>query len=98
MTANDSISYLGYFNKLVDEYNNTYHSVDKKPIHVDCSVVTEEIVRITKYKNILSKGYTENCSKEILVIDFVLKTNPWAYKIKDLNGGKTIEAFMKMNC
>ena len=25
MTANDSKSYLKYFNKLVDEYNNAYH-------------------------------------------------------------------------
>ena len=97
VTANDSVSYLGYFNQSVDEYSNACHSIDKKCIHVDYSVVTEEIVRITKYKNILSKGCTENCSKEVLVIDSVLKTNPWAYKIKDLNGGKTIEAFMKVN-
>ena len=25
MTANESKSYLGYLNKLVDEYNNTNH-------------------------------------------------------------------------
>ena len=25
MTANDRTSYLGYLNKLVYEYNNTYH-------------------------------------------------------------------------
>ena len=25
MTANDSKSYLPYLNKLVDQYNNTYH-------------------------------------------------------------------------
>ena len=25
MTANDGKSYLGYLNKLADEYNNTYH-------------------------------------------------------------------------
>ena len=30
MTANDSKSYLPYLNKLVDQYNNTYHhSVNK---------------------------------------------------------------------
>ena len=43
-----------------------------------------DIVRITKYKNIFSKGYTENWSREIFIIDSVLKTNPWTYKIKDL--------------
>ena len=31
MAANDRKSYLGYLNKLVDEYNNTYHrSIGKK--------------------------------------------------------------------
>ena len=34
------------------------------------------IVRITKYKNIFSKGYTENWSREIFIIDSVLKVNP----------------------
>ena len=30
MTANDSKPYLPYLNKLVDQYNNTYHSINKK--------------------------------------------------------------------
>ena len=31
ISANDNKSYLGYLNKLVDEYNNTYHhSICKK--------------------------------------------------------------------
>ena len=34
-------------------------------------------VRIIKYENIFSKGYIENWSREIFVIDSVLKTNPW---------------------
>ena len=33
-------------------------------------------VRITEYKNIFSKGYTENWSREIFIIDSVLKINP----------------------
>ena len=43
-------------------------------------------VRITKYKNIFGKDYTENWSRVLLFIDSVLKTNPYTYKIKDLNG------------
>ena len=50
-------------------------------------------VRITRYKNIFSKGYAENWSREIFIIDSVLKTNPWTYKIKDLNGEKMIGSF-----
>ena len=91
ITANDSKSYLGCLNELVDEYKNTYQwSIHKKHIDVDYSNLTKEIetnpkapksevadrVRIAKYKNIFSKGYTENCPKEIFVMDFVLKTSP----------------------
>ena len=36
-------------------------------------------VRITNYKKIFSRGYTENCSREIFIIDSVLKTSPWTY-------------------
>ena len=104
--ANNSNYYLGYLNKLVDEYRNTCHySVGKNPIHTDYSVLTEEIeschkapkfrfgdrVRITTYKNIFSKGYTKNWSKVLFVIDSVLKTNPW--KIKDLKAEKTRKSF-----
>ena len=51
-------------------------------------------VRITKYKNIFSKGYTTNWSREIFVIDSVLKTSPGTCKVKDLNGGKIVESFL----
>ena len=108
MTANDSKSYLGYLNKLIDECNDTYHrSISRKAIDVDHSALTKEIqknpkankfkvgdrVRITKYKNIFSKVYSENWSKEIIVIDSVLKTNPWTCKIKNLKGEKIIGSF-----
>ena len=108
MTANDSKSYLPYLNKLVDQYNNTYHHfINKNPINADYSALTEKIetnpkvpkfkvndrVRITKHKNTFSKGYTEIWSRGIFIIDSVLKTNPWTYKIKDLNGGKIIGSF-----
>ena len=49
--------------------------------------------RVTKYKNIFSKDYTENCSREIFSIDSVLKTYPWTYKIENLNGEKPIGSF-----
>ena len=48
-------------------------------------------VRITK--NIFSKGYTENWSRKIFIIDSILKTNPWSYKIKDLSRQKIIGSF-----
>ena len=95
-------------NKLVDEYNNSCHcSIGKNAIDTNCSVLTEEIethlkapkfkvgerVMIIKYKNIISKGYTNNWSRGILVIDSVLKTNSWTYKTKYLNGETIIGSF-----
>ena len=83
MTANENKSYLPYLNKLVDLNNNTYHhSVNKNPIDADYSALTENIetnvtaskfkvndrVRITKHKNIFSKGYTKTWSREIFII------------------------------
>ena len=105
MTGNDSKSYLPHFNIIVDQYNNTYHHfINKKPINADYSALSEKIeanhkvpkikandsVRFTNYKNIFSKAYTENWSREIFIIDSVLKTYPWNYKLNDLNGEKII--------
>ena len=90
-------------NKLVDQYNNIYHhSINKKAINADFSALTEKIetnpkapkfkvndrVRITKNKNVFSKSYIENWSREIFIIDSALPTNPGTYKIKHLNGEK----------
>ena len=108
MATNDSKYYLPYFNNLVDQCNNTYHhSINKTPINADCSALTEKIetnpkspkykvnyrVRVTKYKNIFRKGYTENWSRKVFTIDFGLKTNLWTYKIKDLHIEKIIQSF-----
>ena len=111
MTANNSKSYLPYLNKLVDKYNNTYHSsIIKKSINRDYSALTENIetnlkppkfkvndrVRITKYNIIFSKGYAENWSREIFLIDSVIfKTNSWTCKIKYLNGEKAGRIYEK---
>ena len=108
ITSNDSKFYLSYLNKLVDQYNNTYnYSIGKKPINTGYSALNEKIetnpkapkfkvndrVRITEYKNVFSKGYTKNWSREIFIIDSVLKTNPSTYRIKDLNGERIIGSF-----
>ena len=113
MTANYKKLYFGYLNKLVDEYNNTYHrSIDRKPIHADYSAFSEEFesshkapkfkvgdrVTTTKYKNIFSKDYTKNWSKEIFAFDSVLKTNCWTYKIKDVNWEILTGSFYEKYC
>ena len=94
--------------KLVDQCNNNYrHSVNKNPINAYYSALTEKIktnprvpkfkvndrVRNTNFKNIFIKAYSDNWSKEIFIIDSVLKTNPGTYKINDLNREKRIGRF-----
>ena len=82
-TANDSKSYFGYLNKLVDKYNNSYHcSIGKKPFDTDHSALPEETelsLKASKFKfgnrvtNILSNNYTEMRSRQIFVINCVMK-------------------------
>ena len=54
MMTNDSRSYLGCLNKLVNKSNNAYHhSIGKKLIHADYSGLTEEIeknLKLPKFK------------------------------------------------
>ena len=42
-------------------------------------------VRISKYKNIFTTGYTPNWSEEVFVVNKVQNTVSWAYLINDLN-------------
>ena len=58
-------------------------------------VTVNDRVRITKCKNIFSEAHTENCSREIFIIDSVLKTNPWTYKAKDSNKRKNNDYYEK---
>ena len=50
-------------------------------------------VRITKYKEVFSKGYSKKWSKKGFIIDSVLKANHRTYKIKDLNRETIIGSF-----
>ena len=84
-------------NKLLDKCNNNDH---RSVIDADYCALSERIessykapkvgdrVRISKYQNIFGESYTKNWSREIFVIDSLLKANPWTFKIKDLNGEK----------
>ena len=110
MTANDSKSYLPYLKKNGRSTKTYHHSIGKKPINADYSVVTEKIERnlkapkctvndrakIIEHKNKFSKGCTKNWSKEIFIIDSVLKTNSSTCKIKDLNGEKNRRLLWKI--
>ena len=95
MAPNDSKPYLSHLNKLVDQYNSAHYALTEKIKTNDKAPMLKVNDRrgITKYKNIFNKGHTENWSREIFIIDSFLKTNPWSYKIKDLNGEKIMGRF-----
>ena len=78
---------------IVNKYNNTYHcTIKMKPVdvksstYIDCSkeinyqdlkFKIRDIVRISKYKNILGKGCVPNCSEERFVIEKIKSIVPW---------------------
>ena len=65
MTVNDSKSYLSYFNKIVDQYNNSYHhSINKNPINGAYSDLTENIETNPK----ASKFEVNDSVKVVLVL------------------------------
>ena len=85
-----------------NKYNNAVHrTIKMKPIDVTSDSYAEynedsnkkdlkfkvgDHVRISKYKNIFTNGYTPNWSEEIFVVSKIKDTVPWTYVISDLNG------------
>ena len=43
-------------------------------------------VRISKYKNIFAKGYTQNWSEEAFVVRKIKDSVPWTHAVSELNG------------
>ena len=68
-----------YLNAEYAEQNEDFNEKDPK-------FKVGDRVRISKYKNIFSKGYTENWSEEVFIISKIKSTVPWTYVISDLNG------------
>ena len=73
MAANDSKSYLSDLNKLIDQYNYTYHySINKRPINPDYSALTEKIETNSK-----APKFKVNDKSELLSIKiFLVKVTP----------------------
>ena len=106
MTSVSKNIYIDKLDDIVDKYNNTYHSrIKVKPVDVKINTYIGsskeiddknpkfkigDIVRISKYKNIFSKGYIPNCSEEVFVIKKVKNTVPRRYVINDLNGEEIV--------
>ena len=79
--------------KPVDVKNNTYIDFFKKVNDKDPKFKIDDLVRISRYKNIFTKGYMPNWSEEIYVVSKIKNTVPWTYVISDLNGEQIIVTF-----
>ena len=79
--------------KSINVKDNTYINIGKEFIDNDPKSKVGDHVRISKYKNILAKGYTPNWSEEIFVIKEIKNTVPWTYVINELNGEEIIGTF-----
>ena len=101
--------YIDKVDDIVNEYSYTYHrTIKMKPVDVKWSTYIDsskeinnkdpkfkigDIVRISSYKNIFTKGYTPNWSEEVFVIKKVKNTAPWKNAINDLNGDDIVGTF-----
>ena len=93
--------YIDKYDDIVNKYNNKFHNkIKMNPVDVKLCIYVEfdkkngpkfksgDIFHISKYKNILAKGYTPNWSEEIFNIKKVKNFVPWTYGISDFNGEK----------
>ena len=97
MTAVSKNVYFDVLDNIVNKYNNTVHrTIKMKPIDVTSDSYAEynedsnkkdsqfkvgDPVRISKYKNIFAKGYTQNWSEEVFIISKIKNTFLWTYVI-----------------
>ena len=109
MTSISKNVYIDKLDKIVDEYNNTFHKAIKtKPVDVkdntyinfvkeindkDPKLKVGDHVRISKYKNVFTKGYMPNWSEEVFISSKIKNSVPWTYIINDLNGEEIVGTF-----
>ena len=95
VTAYNNAYYRKIKIKSVDIKDKTYIDFKKEINDKDPKLKVGDWVRISKCKNVFTKGYTPNCPEEVFVISKIKSTVPWTYVINDLNGEDIIETFFE---
>ena len=72
--------------KPTDVLSDSYAKCNEDSNEKDLKFKVGDCVRISKYKNIFAKGYTQNWSEEVFVVSKIKNTVTWAYVISALNG------------
>ena len=82
MTANNSKTSLPYLNKLVDQYNNTYHhSINKRPISADYSKLTEKLRPSLKLQSLTLMIELKSQSIRIFLVNATLNIGQEKYLV-----------------
>ena len=114
MTSVSKNVYIDKLDDIVGEYNNTCHrKIKMKPVDVkdntyidfkkdvngkDPKFKVGDLVRVSKYKNLLAKGYTSNWSEEIFLLLVKLKIPFHGHmSLMIIMVKKLLEHFMKKN-
>ena len=71
--------------KPVDVKLSMYMNFDKENNYESPTFKVGDNVRISRYKNIFTKGYVLNLSETVFVITKIKSTVSWAHVISDLN-------------
>ena len=107
-----AISNNVYFDVLGHVNNTVHRTIKMKPIDVtpdsdaeynedsnekDCKFRVGDHARISKYKNIFPKGYTQNWPEEVFVVSNIKDTVPWTYAISDFFKKKYCKKLVRKN-
>ena len=79
--------------KPIDVTSDSYAAYNEDSIVTKPKFKIGDRVRISKYKNIFAKGYTQNWSEEVFIVSKIKSTVPLTYVISDLNGEKIAGSF-----
>ena len=79
--------------KPIDVKNDSFAEYNEESNKKDSKYNVGDHVRISKYKNIFSKGYAPNWSEEIFVAKKLKNAVPSTYVINNLNGEEIVGSF-----
>ena len=79
--------------KPVDVKSNTYINSSKEINNKDPKLKIDDIVSISKSKNIFEKGYTPMWSEDFFWLRKFKNAVPWTSVINDINGEETFGTF-----
>ena len=81
MSPNDASLKKNYEKALQNTLDSHPKLMKKKP-----KFKVDDVVRVSRVKNVFEKGFHPNWSQETFEIDEVLNTNPITYKLSDMKG------------